>query len=104
MLSRVTSSSVRMAAAIHGRAEFLAPLTRIVPSRGLPPRITNLSIRRPLFLGILPLERVSAASRVRGSCLRWRGGHCRLIWLDDGRLPACPHLPSALPTPPEHCV
>jgi len=35
---------VRMAAAMHGSAEFLAPEILIVPRRGLPPRITNLSI------------------------------------------------------------
>jgi hypothetical protein len=27
-----------------GKAAFLAPLTRMVPSSGFPPRITNLSI------------------------------------------------------------
>src|SRR5580658_9109134 len=43
--SRMTSSSVRMAAAMHGSAEFFAPETLMVPRRGLPPRITNLSIR-----------------------------------------------------------
>src|SRR5665213_4394229 len=46
MFSSVTSSSVRMAAAMQGRAEFLAPETRMVPTRGLPPRITNLSIEQ----------------------------------------------------------
>src|SRR5262249_45729266 len=44
MFSRVTASSVRMAAAMAGSAAFLAPLTRMVPTRGLPPRMTNLSI------------------------------------------------------------
>src|SRR5437588_9597630 len=44
IFSRMTVSSVRMAAAIAGRAAFLAPLMRTVPSRGLPPRMTNLSI------------------------------------------------------------
>src|SRR5262245_30482644 len=44
MFSRMTGSSVRMAAAIAGSAAFLAPLTRIVPSSGFPPRMTNLSI------------------------------------------------------------
>src|SRR5215472_10592240 len=44
MFSRTTGSSVRMAAAIAGSAAFFAPLTRIVPTRGLPPRTTNLSI------------------------------------------------------------
>src|SRR6478736_2643950 len=43
--SRMTGSSVSRAAAMAGSAAFLAPLTRIVPSSGLPPRITNLSIR-----------------------------------------------------------
>src|SRR2546423_2466106 len=43
MFSSVTGSSVSSAAAIAGKAAFLAPLTRIVPSSGLPPRITNLS-------------------------------------------------------------
>src|SRR5438128_4675027 len=45
MFSRMTFSSVRRAAAIAGSAAFLAPLMRTVPSSGLPPRITNLSIR-----------------------------------------------------------
>jgi hypothetical protein len=31
---------------MQGRAAFLAPLIRTVPSRGLPPRITSLSIVR----------------------------------------------------------
>src|SRR5271156_2226378 len=44
MFSRMTSSSVRMAAAMQGRAEFLAPETLMVPRRGLPPRTTNLSM------------------------------------------------------------
>src|SRR5580658_5591056 len=44
MFSRVTSSSVRMAAAMQGRAEFFAPETLMVPSSGFPPRTTNLSI------------------------------------------------------------
>ena len=47
MFSRVTSSSVRMAAAMQGSAEFFAPETRIVPTSGLPPRMTNLSIEMP---------------------------------------------------------
>jgi hypothetical protein len=29
---------------MQGSAEFFAPLTRIVPSSGFPPRITNLSM------------------------------------------------------------
>src|ERR1039458_9416246 len=44
MFSRMTSPSVRMAAAMQGRAEFFAPETLMVPRRGLPPRTTNLSI------------------------------------------------------------
>ena len=44
--SRMTGSSVSRAAAIAGRAAFLAPLTRMVPTNGLPPRITSLSIDR----------------------------------------------------------
>src|ERR1700749_4513438 len=44
MFSRMTSPSVRMAAAMHGSAEFFAPETLRVPRSGLPPRITNLSI------------------------------------------------------------
>ena len=44
IFSRTTSSSVRMAAAMQGNAEFFAPLTRMVPSSGLPPRTTNLSM------------------------------------------------------------
>jgi len=31
---------------MHGNAEFLAPDTLIVPTSGLPPRITNLSIEK----------------------------------------------------------
>ena len=34
-----------MAAAIEGNAEFFAPETRMVPTSGLPPRMTNLSIK-----------------------------------------------------------
>jgi hypothetical protein len=30
---------------MHGRAEFFAPETLMVPRRGLPPRTTNLSMR-----------------------------------------------------------
>src|ERR1039457_1153793 len=44
MFSRTISPSVRMAAAMHGSAEFFAPETLMVPRRGLPPRTTNLSI------------------------------------------------------------
>ena len=44
MFSRMISSSVRIAAAMQGSAEFLAPETRIVPVSGLPPRMTNLSM------------------------------------------------------------
>ncbi len=36
--------SVRRLAAISFKAEFLAPLTFTVPLRGLPPRMTNLSL------------------------------------------------------------
>jgi len=42
MFSRMTSSSVRMAAAMQGMAEFFAPEILMVPRRGLPPRTTNL--------------------------------------------------------------
>jgi hypothetical protein len=42
--SSVISSSVRIAAAMQGSAEFLAPETRTVPTSGLPPRMTNLSM------------------------------------------------------------
>src|SRR5579859_5954060 len=45
IFSRITGSFVRRAAAIAGKAAFLAPLMRTLPTRGLPPRITNLSIR-----------------------------------------------------------
>src|ERR1035438_1048950 len=45
IFSRVTLSSVRIAAAMQGRAEFLAPDMRTVPTSGFPPRITNLSIK-----------------------------------------------------------
>jgi hypothetical protein len=42
------------AAAMHGRAAFLEPLMRIVPSRGSPPRITSLSmVRSPESTGAL---------------------------------------------------
>src|SRR5579864_755940 len=44
IFSRMTGSSVRMAAAIAGSAAFLAPLMRMLPTSGFPPRITNLSI------------------------------------------------------------
>src|SRR5579883_3264935 len=47
IFSRITGSSVSRAAAMAGRAAFLAPLIRTVPNRGLPPRITNLSIQPP---------------------------------------------------------
>src|SRR5262245_3712106 len=43
-LCRVIVSGVSRAAAMQGSAEFLAPLTRTRPSRGLPPTILNLSI------------------------------------------------------------
>src|SRR5437016_13288065 len=46
MFSRITGSSVSRAAAIAGRAAFFAPLMRIVPRSGFPPRITNLSIAK----------------------------------------------------------
>src|SRR6185437_14976547 len=46
IFSRITSSSVRIGAAMHASAEFFAPETRTVPTRGLPPRMTNLSISR----------------------------------------------------------
>ena len=45
MFSRMTGSSVSRAAAMAGSAAFLAPLMRTVPSSGLPPRMTNLSMR-----------------------------------------------------------
>src|SRR3954464_4401075 len=44
IFSRVTVSSVSSAAAMQGRAEFFAPEMRTVPTSGLPPRITNLSM------------------------------------------------------------
>src|SRR5579884_1237757 len=44
MFLRMTGSSVSRAAAIAGKAAFLAPLARMVPSSGDPPRITNLSM------------------------------------------------------------
>src|SRR5579863_2280243 len=50
MFSSVTSSSVRMAAAMQGSAEFFAPDTRMVPTSGLPPRMTNLSMELTLPL------------------------------------------------------
>jgi hypothetical protein len=62
MFSRMTSSSVRMAAAMQGSAEFFAPETLMVPSSGLPPRITNL------FMWIVYGEgvRKGVMRRVRG--------------------------------------
>jgi hypothetical protein len=50
MFSSVTSSSVRIAAAMQGSAEFLAPETRMVPTSGLPPRMTNLSMKAEQLL------------------------------------------------------
>src|SRR5271165_5881629 len=44
MFSSTTGSSVSRAAAIAGKAAFFAPLTRMLPSSGLPPRMTSLSI------------------------------------------------------------
>src|SRR5512140_1228035 len=44
MFSSVTVSSVSSAAAMQGGAAFFAPETRTVPTSGLPPRITNLSM------------------------------------------------------------
>src|SRR5262249_35885197 len=57
MFSSVISPCVRSEAAIAGNAEFLAPLIRTVPSRGLPPVILSLSIlqRRGLALCFLCL-------------------------------------------------
>src|ERR1035438_6949984 len=58
--SRITGSSVSRAAAMQGSAAFFAPLIRTVPSSGLPPRITSLSmiydlvLRRPLLYEPLP--------------------------------------------------
>src|SRR2546422_628641 len=52
MRSRMTGSSVRSVAASAGRAEFFEPLVGIVPLRGRPPCITNLSI---LFLFRFPV-------------------------------------------------
>src|SRR5215471_4348757 len=44
IFSIMTGSSVSKAAAMQGSAAFLAPLMRTVPSRGLPPRMTSLSM------------------------------------------------------------
>ena len=66
MFSRITGSSVRRAAAMAGSAAFLAPLMRTVPSRGLPPRITNLSMLRDRlsnvsFCGLKPTVSLGTA-------------------------------------------
>src|SRR6185312_14271332 len=66
MFSSTPGSSVRMAAAIAGRAAFFAPLTRMFPSSGLPPRITNLSIR---FSGTYTAEPSNRTFRPTGSFL-----------------------------------
>src|SRR5215467_7775392 len=63
MFSRITGSSVRMAAAMAGRAAFFAPLMRTLPTRGLPPRITNLSIR--LSGAVAPLTKSIRTARLR---------------------------------------
>src|ERR1700679_2553844 len=62
MFSRMTSSSVRMAAAMQGSAEFLAPEVLMVPRRGLPPRTTNLSIQ--LVYGDLAWKWLAVVVRV----------------------------------------
>ena len=49
MLCRMTGSSVRRQAAIIGNAAFLLPEGCIVPYSGLPPLITNLSIKPPIM-------------------------------------------------------
>src|ERR1700690_1698401 len=57
ILRSVTGSQVSNAAAIAGKAEFLAPLILTVPCSDFPPRILNLSIRHfpePLLLSIHP--------------------------------------------------
>ena len=54
---------------MQGSAEFLAPETRIVPTSGLPPRITNLSIIDELLLG---MPRCPWCSSV--NCEAGRGG------------------------------
>src|ERR1700722_10795808 len=68
MFSRMTSSSVRMAAAMQGRAEFFAPETLMVPRRGLPPRTTNLSIKS--VYGDFSWKWVAGRVRV-GNSLGW---------------------------------
>src|ERR1700733_4141837 len=71
MFSRMTSSSVRMAAAMHGNAEFFAPETLMVPRRGLPPRTTNLSI--PAVY-----ERVTRKAGAKGDTFRQNRTPARL--------------------------
>src|SRR5258708_25380156 len=44
MFYKMSGSSVKRAAAMQGSAAFFAPLTRTVPSKGEPPRITSLSM------------------------------------------------------------
>src|SRR5580704_9149797 len=87
MFSRITVSSVRRAAAIAGRAAFLAPLTRIVPTSGLPPRTTSLSIERsPEFTawetassnGALFQRRANYAECLPQAFLRLRPGQASL--------------------------
>src|ERR1700733_287513 len=62
MFSSTTSSSVRRAAAMQGRAEFFEPLTRTVPRRGLPPRITNLSMVSGFSLNAETEEKVAGCA------------------------------------------
>src|ERR1035441_9281945 len=55
IFSRMTGSSVSKEAAMAGRAAFLAPLMRMVPRSGLPPRMTNLSIRYLRYVSPRPI-------------------------------------------------
>src|SRR5271165_293837 len=69
IFSRITGSSVSKAAAMQGSAAFLAPLIRTVPSRGLPPRITNLSISLLHLVDESPahgVKEISVTGRIAG--------------------------------------
>src|ERR1035437_2259844 len=63
MFSRTTSSSVKMAAAMQGNAEFFAPDTWTVPTSGVPPITKNLSMKGEQLLSFQCKSVSSAASR-----------------------------------------
>src|SRR5512140_814078 len=99
IFSRMTGSSVRSAAAIAGSAAFFAPLTLMVPSRGLPPRMTNLSMSSDLAeycnrdLGVQELGG-ELSSLLGGLFIQWPSeGYFRLSLAafrrHDDSLPSC---------------